>query len=146
MTFQKAKEEYKWKQWKEQEEKILRESGMNEDKIAYLRKLDWQDFNAERRFWDHYSSDQEKLYTQRKEETMNLLNSEQLLDHIANKQLWEILRNTDPKTMEIILMKIWGFTVKEISEYLHLPEKTIYTRMSRLKSKIQKCCVEIKKS
>lgn len=43
-------------------------------------------------------------------------------------------------------MKIWGFTVKEISEYLHLPEKTIYTRMSRLKSKIQKCCVEIKKS
>lgn len=119
---------------------------MSEDKIAYLRKLDWQDFNAERRFWDHYSSDQEKLYTQRKEETMNLLNSEQLLDHIANKQLWEILRNTDPKTMEIILMKIWGFTVKEISEYLHLPEKTIYTRMSRLKSKIQKCCAEIKKS
>ena len=146
MTFQKAKEEYKWKQWKEQEEKVLRESGMSEDKIAYLRKLDWQDFNAERRFWDHYSSDQEKLYTQRKEETMNLLNSEQLLDHIANKQLWEILRNTDPKTMEIILMKIWGFTVKEISEYLHLPEKTIYTRMSRLKSKIQKRCVVIKKS
>ena len=146
MTFQKAKEEYKWKQWKEQEEKILRESGMNEDKIAYLRKLDWQDFNAERRFWDHYSSDQEKLYTQRKEETMNLLNSEQLLDHIANKQLWEILRNTDPKTMQIILMKIWGFTIKEISEYLHLPEKTIYTRMSRLKSKIQKRCVVIKKS
>lgn len=146
MTFQKAKEEYKWKQWKEQEEKILRESGMNEDKIAYLRKLDWQDFNAERRFWDHYSSDQEKLYTQRKEETMNLLNSEQLLDHIENKQLWEILRNTDPKTMQIILMKIWGFTIKEISEYLHLPEKTIYTRMSRLKSKIQKRCVVIKKS
>lgn len=146
MTFQKAKEEYKWKQWKEQEEKVLRESGMSEDKIAYLRKLDWQDFNAERRFWDHYSSDQEKLYTQRKEETMNLLNSEQLLDHIENKQLWEILRNTDPKTMQIILMKIWGFTIKEISEYLHLPEKTIYTRMSRLKSKIQKRCVVIKKS
>ena len=146
MTFQKAKEEYKWKQWKEQEEKVLRESGMSEDKIAYLRKLDWQDFNAERRFWDHYSSDQEKLYTQRKEETMNLLNSEQLLDHIANKQLWEILRNTDPKTMQIILMKIWGFSIKEISEYLHLPEKTIYIRMSRLKSKIQKRCVVIKKS
>ena len=27
MTFHKAKEEYKWKQCKEQEEKILRESG-----------------------------------------------------------------------------------------------------------------------
>ena len=30
MTFHKAKEEYKWKQWKEQEEKILRESGVSE--------------------------------------------------------------------------------------------------------------------
>lgn len=146
MTFQKAKEEYKWKQWKEQEEKVLRESVMSEEKILYLRELDWKDFNTERRFWDHYSSDQEKLYTQRKEETMDLLNSEQLLDHIENKQMWEILRNTDSKTMQMILMKIWGFTVKEISEYLHLPEKTIYTRMNRLKSKIQKCCVDIKKS
>lgn len=31
--------------------------------------------------------------------------------------------NTDPKTIEMILMKIWGFSVKEISEYLNLPEK-----------------------
>lgn len=31
MTFHKAKEEYKWKQWKEQEEKILRESGVSEE-------------------------------------------------------------------------------------------------------------------
>ena len=46
----------------------------------------------------------------------------------------------------MILMKIWGFSVKEISEYLNLPEKTIYTRINRLKRKIQKCCVEIKES
>ena len=59
MTFQKAKEEHKWKQWKEQEEKVLRESWMSEDMIAFLRKLVWQDFKAERRFWYHNSSDQE---------------------------------------------------------------------------------------
>ena len=33
MTFQKAKEEYKWKQWKAKEEKVLREFGMSEEKI-----------------------------------------------------------------------------------------------------------------
>ena len=146
MTFQKAKEEYKWKQWKAKEEKVLLEFGMSEEKIIHLRELDWEDFNAERRFWEHYSSDQEKLYMQREVENMDLLNSEQLLDCIENRQMWEILKNTDPKTIEMILMKIWGFSVKEISEYLNLPEKTIYTRINRLKRKIQKCCVEIKES
>ena len=146
MTFQKAKEEYNWKQWKATEEKVLREFGMSEEKIIHLRELDWEDFNAERRFWEHYSSDQEKLYMQREVENMDLLNSEQLLDCIENRQMWEILKNTDPKTIEMILMKIWGFSVKEISEYLNLPEKTIYTRINRLKRKIQKCCVEIKES
>lgn len=56
MTFHKAKEEYKWKQWKEQEERILRKSGVSEEVIQRLRELDWQDFNAERRFWEHFSS------------------------------------------------------------------------------------------
>ena len=62
MTFHKAKEEYKWKQWKEQEEQILRKSGVSEEVIQRLRELDWQDFNAERRFWEHFSSNQEELY------------------------------------------------------------------------------------
>ena len=43
MTFHKAKEEYKWKQWKEQEERILRKSGVSEEVIQRLRELDWQD-------------------------------------------------------------------------------------------------------
>ena len=77
---------------------------------------------------------------------MDLLNSEQLLDCIENRQNVGNSENTDPKTIEMILMKIWGFSVKEISEYLNLPEKTIYTRINRLKRKIQKCCVEIKES
>ena len=54
MTFHKAKEESKWKQWKEQEERILRKSGVSEEVIQRLRELDWQDFNAERRFWEHF--------------------------------------------------------------------------------------------
>lgn len=42
MTFHKAKEESKWKQWKEQEERILRKSGVSEEVIQRLRELDWQ--------------------------------------------------------------------------------------------------------
>ena len=73
MTFHKAKEEYKWKQWKEQEERILRKSGVSEEVIQRLRELDWQDFNAERRFWEHFSSNQEELYTRELEEPSSVV-------------------------------------------------------------------------
>lgn len=115
MTFHKAKEEYKWKQWKEQEEKILREFGVSEEVIQRIRELDWQDFNAERRFWEHFSSNQEELYTQKTEEGASV-----------------------KKTLQILLLKMWGFSVREIAGQMGLPEKTIYTRMDRLKKKIKK--------
>lgn len=139
MTFHKAKEEYKWKQWKEQEEKILRESGVSEEVIQRIRELDWQDFNADRRFWEHFSSNQEELYTQKAEEEASVaLNIQQLLDSIENEQLLQILMETDKKTLQILLLKMWGFSVREIAGQMGLPEKTIYTRMERLKKKIKK--------
>ena len=139
VTFHKAKEEYKWKQWKEQEEKILRESGVSEEVIQRIRELDWQDFNAERRFWEHFSSNQEELYTQKMEEEPSvILNIQQLLDSIENEQLLQILMETDKKTLQILLLKMWGFSVREIAGQMGLPEKTIYTRMERLKKKIKK--------
>ena len=116
MTFHKAKEEYKWKQWKEQEEKILRESGVSEEVIQRIRELDWQDFNADRRFWEHFSSNQEELYTQKTEEEASVaLNIQQLLDSIENEQLLQILMETDKKTLQILLLKMWGFSVREIA-------------------------------
>ena len=130
MTFHKAKEEYKWKQWKEQEEKILRESGVSEEVIQRIRELDWQDFNADRRFWEHFSSNQEELYTQKTEEEASVaLNIQQLLDSIENEQLLQILMETDKKTLQILLLKMWGFSVREIAGQMGLPEKTIYTRI-----------------
>ena len=53
MTFNKAKEELKWKCWKDKEEKVLRKSGMEESSIEILRQMDWEDFNAERRYREH---------------------------------------------------------------------------------------------
>ena len=139
MTFHKAKEEYKWKQWKEQEERILREFGVSEEVIQRIRKLDWQDFNAERRFWEHFSSNQEELYMQKTEEEPSVaLNIQQLFDSIENEQLLQILMDTDKKTLQILLLKMWGFSVREISDQMGLPDKTIYTRMERLKKKIKK--------
>ena len=46
MAYNKAREERKWKLWKEREEKKLRELGMDEPTIRSLRESDWADFNA----------------------------------------------------------------------------------------------------
>lgn len=53
MTFNKAMEERKWKQWKEKEEALLRTLGMDEESILELRSSDWEEFKAERRYQDH---------------------------------------------------------------------------------------------
>ena len=44
MAYNKAKEEYRWNQWKAEEEKILREQGVDEETIQKLREYDWDDF------------------------------------------------------------------------------------------------------
>ena len=38
MAYNKAKEEYRWNQWKAEEEKILREQGVDEETIQKLRE------------------------------------------------------------------------------------------------------------
>ena len=139
MIFHKASEERKWKQWKEQEERILRESGVSEGVIQRLRELDWQDFNTERRYWEHFSPNQEELYTKELEEQSPVaLTIQQLLDSVENEQLLQILLESDKKILQILLLKMWGFSIREIAEQTGIPEKTIYTRMDRLKKKIKK--------
>ena len=53
MAYNKTSEERKWNYWKEQEEKKLRELGMEEEKIRKLRQMDREDFLEERRFREH---------------------------------------------------------------------------------------------
>ena len=39
MAYNKAKEEYRWNQWKAEEEKILREQGVDEETAAQISSL-----------------------------------------------------------------------------------------------------------
>ena len=51
MSYNKAKEEKKWRLWKEAEENKLRSLGVDEDTIEKLRVHDWEVFNSDRRFY-----------------------------------------------------------------------------------------------
>ena len=53
MIFNNGLAKCEWLRKKQEEEKILREYGMSEVLIEELRKSDLEDFNAERRFYEH---------------------------------------------------------------------------------------------
>lgn len=85
MVYNKAREERKWKKWKEKEERVLRQEGMSESKIMELRQYDWKLFNADRRF-------KEKQFT-----------NNQLMDYVGTVYIQLPIRNffhfSSPKTI-----------------------------------------------
>ena len=128
MAYNKAKEEYRWNQWKAEEEKILREQGVDEETIQKLREYDWDDFNAERRFREHQTSllDCMELLLEEKETKESQPESvEALLDTVENEELLQILLSTDKKTLQMIVLKMMGYAPKEISHHMELPEPVV---------------------
>lgn len=139
MAFNKAREEKKWKEWKDREEKQMRELGVDEIVILKLRELDWANFNEERRYREHQADfpDYDLLSPAELEEP-ELDNIQRLLDAIGDEQLLHIMLGADRLTLQILLMKIIGYSVCEIAEKITVPEQTIYTRLRRLREKIKK--------
>ena len=139
MSYNKAKEERKWKQWKKKEEKELRALGMDEEAIQELRKSDWKEFKTERNYQRHRTEYPEYPIW----DGIDILETEitdvdGLLDMVSDERLFYILKNADRKTLQIIIFKMIGFSVSEIAVKMGIPEQTIYTRMNRLKKKIKK--------
>ena len=51
MAYNHGKAERRWRLWKEKEEKILRECGVDEETIEEIRTFDREEFNSDRRFY-----------------------------------------------------------------------------------------------
>ena len=60
------------------------------------------------------------------------------LNSIENQQLYQVLINVDKLTLQIALMKIQGYSTREIAHSLDITEKAVYRRLDRLKEKIKK--------
>ena len=139
MAYNKAGEERKWRQWKEKEEALLRTLGMDEEAIQELRRSDWEDFKAERRYQDHraaFPEYQDWESTVMSEQEVSNISA--LLNSVSDKQLFEVLWNTDKKTLHFLLLKMMGFSGREISEKTGVSEYTINTKIKRLRKKIKK--------
>lgn len=138
MAFNKAKEERKWLNWKESEEKQMREFGVSEDVIEKIRKSDWTTFKAERCYYEKVISTDYIEYFSQQEYKKEYKTLEDFLNDIENQELYFILLSIDKTSLNIIFYKIQGYSVHEIARILDLTENAIYKRIQHLKEKIKK--------
>lgn len=134
MSYNYRKEYAKWKRWKDQEERILKQMNMPKNKINELREFDWEQFNAERRFSRKQSVTNDQYFTlipvnDKKE----LKNINDILDSIEDEALYEYLKDEEPVLLTVILLKIQGFSIKEISKVINMPISTIYRKIEKIK-------------
>lgn len=139
MAYNNGREDRKWRIWKEAEEKVLREHGMDEDTIGQIRIDDRADFNSNRRFY-HWTSDFGEYLEgmadwERSDEVKTV---EDLLDEIENENLYRALLTVDRCTLQILVMKMQGYSTKEIAPIVGLTAGAIYARLDHLRKKLRK--------
>ena len=134
MSYNYRKEYAKWKRWKDQEERILKQMKMPKNKINELREFDWAQFNDERRFTRKQNITNDQYFAlipvNDKKEFKNI---NDILDSIEDEALYEYLKDEEPVLLTIILLKIQGFSIKEISKLINMPISTIYRKTEKIK-------------
>ena len=134
MSYNYRKEYAKWKRWKDQEERILKQMKMPKNKINELREFDWAQFNDERRFTRKQNITNDQYFAlipvNDKKEFKNI---NDILDSIEDEALYEYLKDEEPVLLNIILLKIQGFSIKEISKLINMPISTIYRKIEKIK-------------
>lgn len=134
MSYNYRKEYTKWKRWKDQEEKILKQMNMPKNKMNELREFDWAQFNAERRFTRKQSITNDQYFSlipvNDKKEFKSI---NDILDSIEDEALYEYLKDEEPVLLTVILLKIQGFSIKEISKLINIPISTIYRKIEKIK-------------
>ena len=128
MAYNKTSEERKWNYWKEQEEKKLRELGMEEEKIQKLRQMDREDFLEERRYREHLDEMMQDMDSIKQRDRGRFAQDiRELLDNIGDRRIYELLKGTEHQTLEIRLSDdTFEFLLYYIGEYWDILQKQEY--------------------
>ena len=139
MAYNHGREERKWRIWKEAEETVLRKCGVDESTIEEIRTYDRAEFNSNRRFYRWTSDFGEYLEGMADTEQQTEIHSvADLLNEIENENLYRALLTVDKRTLQIVLLKMQGYSTKEIAPIVHLTTGAIYARLDHLRKKLRK--------
>ena len=110
---------------------------MDEEKIRKLRQMDWEDFLEERRYRERLEETIQEIDTGKPEDGEPFaMDVQELLDHVGDRRLYKLLKDTEHQTLEILLLSTWGYSIKEIANIMGLPKDTVYTKRNRLRKKL----------
>lgn len=138
MAYNHGKEERKWRIWKDSEEKVLRKYGTDENTIEQLREYDREVFNSDRRFYQRVQETDTYLDTlAESKQTIDVKSVANLLDEIENENLYRMLLTVDKCTLEIVLLKMQGYSTKEIAPIVGLTTGAVYKRLDTLRKKLK---------
>lgn len=118
MAYNKAREEKKWRLWKEAEEKQLRSLGVSEKDIEKLRVHDWAIFNSDRRYYQRMQETGTYLEEVAADMTQPEIKTvEDFLDNIENQQLYQVLIKVDREFVYTSLEVLFG----SVNHFIRLP-------------------------
>ena len=138
MAYNHGREDRKWRIWKEAEEKVLRECGVDEAVIEQIRTDDRADFNSNRRFYRWASDFGEYLESiADREKQAEVRSVSDLLDEIESENLYLALITVDRRTLQIVLLRMQGYSTKEIASLVHLTAGAICAGMQHLRKKLK---------
>lgn len=139
MAYNNGREDRKWRIWKEAEEKVLREHGVDEATIEQIRIDDRADFNSNRRFY-HWTSDFGEYLEGMadREQSAEVKTVEDLLDEIEDENLYQALLTVDRRTLQIVLLKMKGYEVDFSGGHwkMKLPQYKHFTRLDTLDERL----------
>ena len=119
MAYNHGKEKRIWLKKKEEEERMLKEENVSKEKILILRKYDENDFKSDRRFGERRKEVSDTFFNNFPTYDKEPMDSiEQVLDQLHNEELYLALKASDKTLLEIIFLRMKGYTTREISENL----------------------------
>lgn len=139
MAYNHGKEERKWRVWKDSEEMTLRKYGVDENIIEQIRAYDREIFNSDRRFYQRLQETDTYLDTvAESEQHIEVKTVDDLLNEIENQNLYQALLTVDRRTLQIVLLKMKGYSTKEIAPIVGLTAGAVYSRLEYLRKKLKK--------
>ena len=138
MVYNSLKSYWIWRRKKEAEEKAWRELGVDENIIEELHDFDRIAYNSDDRFYKRLY-DVGDFYEEIVEDNSQceITSVEQLLDEIENPAMYKILKKTSERTLQILLMRVREYSVKDISEILHISKTSVYERTKTIRKKLK---------
>lgn len=139
MAYNHGKEERRWRIWKDSEEMTLRKYGVDENIIEQIRAYDREIFNSDRRFYQRLQETGTCLDTAAEsEQHIEVKTVDDLLNEIENENLYQALLTVDRCTLQIVLLKMKGYSTKEIAPIVGLTAGAVYSRLEYLRKKLKK--------